>query len=260
VRAETRYGGAKRLLFTLAAVASVTVVAFAFAPTTADARTVIDGAESSAAAPAPAKHVGASHVILRVRFGYSLALRSRPFGPVLGRVGATTRFGSRRALGVLATRRSRWLAVTDPDIGGNRVVWVDARAGGIRYARTPLELDVALGTRTLTVRRNDRVVRRFTVAVGASASPTPTGRFAVTDKLDGARFSASYGCCILALSATQPNLPAGWTGGNRLAIHGAPLGSAFSGAVSSGCVRARERDLRYLMRVIRLGAPVVIRP
>ena len=242
------------------AVASASIAAGALAPSTAVARTVIDGTDSIPDHAPAVQQVAASHVILRVRPGHSLALRSRPFGRVLGRVGATTRFGSRRTLGVVATRRSRWLAVTDPDIGANRLVWVDARAGGIRYVRTPLELEVRLAQGMLTVRRDDRIVRRFAVAVGAPASPTPTGRFAVTDKLAGARFSTVYGCCILALSATQPNLPAGWSGGNRIAIHGAPLGSDFRGAVSSGCVRARELDLRYLMRVVRLGTPVVIRP
>jgi hypothetical protein len=198
-------------------------------------------------------------VIAYVRSGRALALRSRPFGPVVARVGSITRFGSRRALGVVATRRGRWLAVTEAGIGNNRVVWVDAQAGGLRYARTPLQLVVDLSRRTLDVRRGGKLVRRLTVAVGRSDSPTPTGRFSVTDKLNGSAFSASYGCCILALSATQPNLPAGWTGGNRIAIHGT-LSADFGQAVSAGCMHARDTDLRYLMRIVPLGTPVVIRP
>jgi lipoprotein-anchoring transpeptidase ErfK/SrfK len=177
----------------------------------------------------------------------------------VARVGSVTRFGSRRALGVVTTRRGRWLAVTEAGIGNNRVVWVDAQAGGLRYTRTPLQLVVDLSRRTLDVRRKGKVVRRLTVAVGRSGSPTPTGRFSVTDKLNGGAFSASYGCCILALSATQPNLPAGWTGGNRIAIHGT-LSADFGRAASAGCMHARDTDLQYLMRVVPLGTPVVIRP
>jgi hypothetical protein len=201
-----------------------------------------------------------THVIAHVHSGDVVALRSRPFGPVVARVGARTRFGSERALGVVATRRGRWLAVTEPGVAGNRVVWVDARAGGLRYSRTPLELDVDLSDRTLTVRRGPAVLRRVSVGVGAFDSPTPTGRFAVTDKLDGASFSAAYGCCILALSAIQPNLPRGWAGGNRVAIHGTLSSSDFGRAVSAGCVHAPDADLRWLMRVAPLGTPVVIRP
>jgi L,D-transpeptidase catalytic domain len=200
------------------------------------------------------------HVIAQVRPGRVVALRARPFGPVVARVGAVTRFGSRRTLGVVATDRGRWLAVKEPDVDGNHTVWVDASAGGLRYSRTALELDVDLSDRTLTVRRGTAIVRRASVGVGAAGSPTPTGRFAVTDKLDGADFTPSYGCCILALSAIQPNLPRGWTGGDRIAIHGTLSPSDFGQAVSAGCVHARDGDLRWLMRVVPLGTPVVIRP
>ena len=199
------------------------------------------------------------HVIAEVRPGHALALRSRPFGPVLARVGARTPFGSPRALSVVTKRHGRWLAVTEAGVGNNRVVWVDAKSGGLRYAHTRFELDVDLSARILIVRRNGAAVRHLSIGVGRAGSPTPTGTFAVTDKLNGRSYSAAYGCCILALSATQPNLPAGWTGGNRVAIHGTLSASDFGRAVSAGCVHASDSDLRYLMRTVPLGTPVVIR-
>jgi lipoprotein-anchoring transpeptidase ErfK/SrfK len=103
------------------------------------------------------------------------------------------------------------------------------------------------------LRSGQRVLRRASIGVGRPGSPTPTGRFAVTDKLDGAAINPVYGCCILALSAHQTNVPSGWRGGNRIAIHG-----GGTGAVSAGCVHAGETDLRYLMRVVPLGTPVTI--
>lgn len=214
---------------------------------------------AAVAHPQPVRSAPA-HVIAHVRPGGVVALRARPFGPVVARVGAVTSFGSRRTLGVVATERGRWLAVTEPGVEGNRVVWVDARAGGLRYSRTALELDVDLSDRTLTVRRGRSVVRRTTVGVGAVDSPTPTGRFAVTDKLDGADFSPTYGCCILALSAIQPDVPRGWTGGDRIAIHGTRAPGDFGQAVSAGCVHAHDTDLHWLMHNAPLGTPVVIRP
>ncbi len=204
-------------------------------------------------APQPA------HVIAHVRKGSVVALRTRPFGKVLARVGGLTRFGSQRALGVVSSREGRWLAVTEPGVAGNRAVWVDAQAGGLSFSRTALELEVDLSERTLMLRRGASVLRRVSVGVGAFDSPTPTGRFAVTDKLDGRNFSTAYGCCILALSAIQPHLPAGWAGGNRVAIHGTLSSSDYGRAGSAGCVHARDTDLRYLMRMVPLGTPVVIR-
>ena len=115
-------------------------------------------------------------------------------------------------------------------------------------------------TRTLTVRRNDAVIRRAQRRRRSCELTTPTGTFAVTDKLNGGAYSASYGCCILSLSATQPNLPVGWSGGNRVAIHGTLSSSDFGRAVSAGCMHASDSNLRYLMRTVPLGTPVVIRP
>jgi lipoprotein-anchoring transpeptidase ErfK/SrfK len=174
---------------------------------------------------------------------------------VVERLAGKTPFGSARALAVVRTRHGRWLGVTTPELGNHRLGWIDARVGGLRFARTRLELDVDLSARLVVLRRGSRVQRRFSVGVGGPGSPTPTGRFAVTDKLAGGSYSASYGCCILALSATQPHLPAGWGGGNRIAIHGGPTG----GAVSAGCIHAADADLRYLMRLVPPGTPVSIR-
>jgi len=251
-----------RSVYALLSLVLAAAVACAFAPSTAVGRAVLDRPADGWIRQKPSRTAPArpGHVIAHVRPGRALALYSRPFGRVLTRVGPTTRFGSQRAFGVVTTRRGRWLAVTEAGIGNNRVVWVDARAGGLRYARTRLQLDVDLSSRTLVVRRDGVPVRRLSIGVGRPGSPTPTGRFAVTDKLAGSNFSASYGCCILALSAIQPNLPAGWSGGNRIAIHGTLSSTGFGGAVSAGCVHARDPDLRYLMRLVPLGTPVVIRP
>jgi lipoprotein-anchoring transpeptidase ErfK/SrfK len=97
------------------------------------------------------------------------------------------------------------------------------------------------------------------VAVGRPGSETPTGRFAVTDKLRGAGYGPYYGCCILALNAHQPKLPAGWQGGNRIAIHGTNSPGTIGSPASAGCLRAADSDLEVLMRRVPLGTPVFIR-
>jgi hypothetical protein len=210
-----------------------------------------------------AAHVGhgqPGHLIASVRPGRSVALRDRPFGRIIARVGPTTPFGSRRTLGVITTHHGRWLGVTDPASGRDRLVWADARRASLRYSRTRLELKIDLSSRTLNVLRGRAVLRHLSIGVGRLGSPTPPGRFAVTDKLDGRAYGASYGCCILALSAVQPTLPAGWRGGNRIAIHGTRDSGDLGAAVSAGCLHASDHDLRFLMRRIALGTPVVIRP
>jgi hypothetical protein len=208
----------------------------------------------------PAPRADARPLVVHVRAGQTVALRSRPFGRVLRRLDAWTEFGSARSLSVVKTSRGRWLGVTTPELGNGRLGWIDARAHAVRFSRAPVALEVDLSRRELVVRVAGRVSRRMRVGVGRAESPTPTGRFAITDKLPGLDFSPVYGCCILALSGRQPNLPPGWTGGDRLAIHGTANPAGIGRPVSAGCLHASTADLRALMRAAPVGTPVVIHP
>jgi L,D-transpeptidase catalytic domain len=190
----------------------------------------------------------------RVPPGRHVLLRARPEGRVLTTVAARTEFGSPQTLAV-AFRKGDWIAVRSTALGNRRVGWVRARP--LRLVRRPLLLDVDLSKRELVMRDAHGVERRISVAIGAPDTPTPLGRFYVTDKLRGADFGSYYGCCILALSGRQPHLPEGWSGGDRLAIHGSPT-PTWGQAVSNGCLHASEADLRYLMRAVPLGTTVHI--
>jgi hypothetical protein len=208
--------------------------------------------------PDPSQELERNHLVAHVRAGHAVAVRARPNGPVLASLGSRTEFGSSRALSVVRERRGRWLGVTTPQLPNGTLGWVDARSGALRYSHARVELEIDLSRRQLLVRRAAKIARRMPVSIGRSDSPTPTGRFAVTDKLPGPRYSSVYGCCILALSGTQPNLPAEWTGGNRLAIHGTPDEASVGGRSSAGCLHARAGDLRRLMKSVPLGTPVRI--
>jgi lipoprotein-anchoring transpeptidase ErfK/SrfK len=184
------------------------------------------------------------------------ALYARPHGPIVARLSSRTEFGSPQTLGVLR-HRGRWLAVVSTNRPNGSVSWV--RAGAVRITTTRVSLTLDRSRRLLVLKKGDTVLRRMTVGVGRAESPTPTGRFAVTDKLSGYKYGPYYGCCIVALSAHQPHLPAGWTGGDRIAIHGTNAPSSIGVASSAGCPHARDADLRVLMRRVPLGAPVFIR-
>ena len=190
--------------------------------------------------------------------GGEIVVRSRPGGGVVARLGERTEFGSPTTVAVVR-ERGRWLGVVTTQLPNGKLGWVDRRERPLRYSRTRVSLVLDLSARRLVLQRGGRTVRRITVAVGRPGSTTPIGRFAVTDKLSGPAYSAYYGCCILALSAHQPNLPPGWTGGDRIAIHGTNDPSSIGLASSAGCPRASDADLRVLMRSVPLGAPVVVR-
>lgn len=207
-------------------------------------------------APAPSRHPG--FAVLRPARGAEIVLRARPGGRILARLGARTEFGSATTLAV-AKRRGNWLGVVTTHVANGRFGWVNPAESPLRTTRTRINVVLDLSARRLVVRRGDRVLRRMTVGVGRSSSPTPVGRFAVTDKLPGSRYGSYYGCCILALSAHQPNLPPGWTGGDRIAVHGTDDPGSIGVASSAGCPRASDADLRYLLGKVPLGAPVFVR-
>ena len=189
----------------------------------------------------------------------SVPLRSRPNGRLLARAAEErTEFGSRRVMSV-AARRGPWLGVVTTEMPNGELAWVNANHRGLSLRRTRYSLHADLSGRWLELRRGRRVIRRLTVAIGRPGTETPTGRFAVTDKLNGGSFGPYYGCCVLALNGHQPNLPAGWQGGNRLAIHGTNSPGTIGAAASAGCLRAADADLQVLMRRVPLGTPVFIR-
>jgi lipoprotein-anchoring transpeptidase ErfK/SrfK len=170
---------------------------------------------------------------------------------VLARIGPRTAFGSPMRVAIVETS-GEWLAVISAALGNGVRGYV--HRSKVRLVHVPVSLEVDRSARWLRVWRMGRVLRTVRIAVGTLATPTPRGRFAITDKLSNFMPSI-YGCCTLALSGHQTRLAPGWTGGDRLAIH---AGSGIGGAVTNGCLRAAGSDMRYLMELLPLGTQVVV--
>ena len=174
---------------------------------------------------------------------------------MVARLRTRTEFGSAKILGVRA-RRGAWLQVLAPERPNGRDGWIPATA--VRLGSTDVAIYVDRSARRLTLRRGKRVLARFPVAVGRPGTPTPLGRFAVTDRLRSTQADSPYGCCALALSGHQTRLVAGWPGGDRLAIHATPAVYSIGKRASLGCMRASTAALHRLMRIVPQGAPVFI--
>lgn len=192
--------------------------------------------------------------IVWLRRGARVALRTAPGGKLVKKLGWRTRYGSRTVLSVFS-HRGRWAGVPTSLLPDGQLGWVKLDASKLRSGWTTFSIDIDLSTYTGQLRLHNKVLRSFTVTIGAPSSPTPTGRFAITDTFRG-NLNPAYGCCALATTATQPNLPSGWLGGRTIAIHGTygPLGVAES----HGCVRAPNAVVNTLVNRVPLGAPVVI--
>ena len=225
------------------------VAAFAVAATVLAASAVESRSPARASTPSTLYSVGSE---VAVPHGGLLLLHAAPGSQrVLARVGARTVFGSPVRLAVVGAS-GEWLAVISAALG-NRVRGFVHRSK-VSLVHDPFSIEVDLSSRSLRVWQMGQVLRRFGVGVGTPATPTPRGRFAITDKLSNF-WPSFYGCCALALSGRQTRLARGWTGGDRLAIH---AGRGIGGAVSNGCLRAAEADMRQLTAILPLGTQVVV--
>ena len=157
---------------------------------------------------------------------------------------------------VMAVGKSgRYGKVTVPWSPTHRVGWIDMR--GLARTRTRYEVVASISRRTLSVYRAGRRMFTASMTVGTPSSPTPPGRYFVTDRSPW-NPSSSFGSFIFGLSGVQTNLPSGWGGGNLLAIHGTNNPSSIGHAASAGCLRVSRATLERLERVLVLGAPVII--
>jgi lipoprotein-anchoring transpeptidase ErfK/SrfK len=183
------------------------------------------------------------------------ALRRSPRGGVIGAVGPHTAFGSPQVLAVLGVSRG-WAHVLHPSAPDGSGAWIAVRNVRLRPAAWTIEVD--LSKRRARLLRDGRLFRAFTVGIGAPATPTPTGTFGVTDKLSAGPASSYYGCCVLALSGHQPNVPQHWAGGDRLAFHGTDRPATIGAAATLGCLHTDDATMRALVSRVPLGATVVI--
>ncbi len=219
---------------------------------------------TAASSPAPERdpelalnHPANSYPVIWLRKGVRVEMRTEPGGGELVEVvDQSTEFKSPTTFGVVE-RQGKWAGVTTPKLANNELGWIELDRKRLHAGWTRTSITVDLSERRAELSEGGKIVKSFAVTVGAPESQTPTGRFAVTDTFRGNLDQSAYGCCALALSANQPDLPSGWIGGSRIAIHG--TAGALGVAESSGCVRAADADVDELVSKVPLGTPVFIR-
>jgi lipoprotein-anchoring transpeptidase ErfK/SrfK len=130
----------------------------------------------------------------------------------------------------------------------------------LRFNRTSLRIVIDQSARTLTLYRAGHRVLRTTVAIGTPATPTPNGRFAVAERILTHTPGAFLGPVVMPLTGYSNTLNEYAGGNGRVAIHGTSLPELLGTRASHGCIRVANRDIVRLSRLVRPGAPVLIRP
>lgn len=179
--------------------------------------------------------------------------------PVVGAVAGNSRYYHvPLVIWVEATNASGdWGKVQLPYAWPRTDGWI--RLGGLRRETTSITVTVDVSAHRVDVFKGGRLLFHVTGATGSAYSPTPAGDYVVTDRVPFWPGSA-LGSFAFGISGIQPRLPAGWSGGDQLAIHGTNDPSSIGRSVSAGCVRVSEWSLQHLEPLLRLGTPVLIRP
>jgi lipoprotein-anchoring transpeptidase ErfK/SrfK len=134
--------------------------------------------------------------------------------------------------------------------------WVPARQVAVAKVFTRIVVD--LSEKKVTLYRDGKRVLTSRAAIGAPATPTPTGRFYVNQRLIPSEQGGPFGPGAVGVSAFS-NVLTGWTQGGPVAIHGTNAPWSIGKAVSNGCIRIPNAALRRLFHQAFNGTPVLIR-
>jgi lipoprotein-anchoring transpeptidase ErfK/SrfK len=152
-----------------------------------------------------------------------------------------------------------WLRVALPDRPNGSTGWI--REDFVRLATSRWRVTINRESHLVTVYSNGRKQRSFTSVLGAPATPTPRGLYAVYEKLAQPNPKGFLGPWALHLTAFSEVLLNYGGGPGRVAIHGRdgtsladPLGSSRS----HGCIRVDDANIIWMARVVPLGTPVLI--
>jgi lipoprotein-anchoring transpeptidase ErfK/SrfK len=159
-------------------------------------------------------------------------------------------------LGAKGKRAARWYRVLLPSRPNGAAAWLPAWA--VKVTATPIRIRVNLTSRVLELINAGRIIQTWTVAVGTTVNPTPTGHFAVSEIVPQPDPNGFFGPYIIALTAHSPGLSEFDGGDGRVALHGTSLPNLLGERVSHGCVRMPNVAAAYLAGVVPPGAPVDI--
>lgn len=169
--------------------------------------------------------------------------------------GHATVFGVRRAV-LDQECEIVWYRVALPTWPNGSEGYVNAEHVSLYRVRTRIVID--LSQRRLILYRRGAPATRATVAIGSPATPTPTGRFYVDQRLIPGNKRGPWGPAAIGVSARSEVLR-DWPQGGPIAIHGTNDPSSIGRAVSNGCLRLPNPTLRRLFAVTDAGTPVIIR-
>ena len=154
----------------------------------------------------------------------------------------------------LDAKKRPWLQIRIPRRPNGSKGWVPRYALRMRVRTTSLEIDKgALKARLFD---EGREVWTASIGIGGAATPTPSGRYWIRERLPNLGGNAAYG--PLAFGTAAYSRLSEWPGGGVIGIHGTNAPSLIPGRPSHGCIRVRNDKIMSLDRLMPVGTPVWI--
>jgi lipoprotein-anchoring transpeptidase ErfK/SrfK len=128
--------------------------------------------------------------------------------------------------------------------------------------RTETRLLLNLKKRRVFVDQAQKITASYPVAIGRRGFPTPTGEFRVIQMVREPVWEHPF---TGQLVPSRKNNPLGvlwlgfWTdGANFIVFHGTNPENLIGRAVSHGCVRMRDQDIKALLEKVQIGTSVIV--
>lgn len=134
---------------------------------------------------------------------------------------------------------------------------ISARAE-VAENETQRKIIISIPDRKLAMMEGGKVLKIYSVAVGASTTPSPSGQFSVVQRLVKPTYYHSG-----KVIEPGPRNPLGtrWMGLSLkgYGIHGTNAPTSIGKAASHGCIRMAKADLEELFELVKVGDRVEIR-
>lgn len=134
-----------------------------------------------------------------------------------------------------------------------------------RFLPEQLKLILKLRERRVYLYKDEEVAASYPVAVGKRGWETPTGTFKILHKVKNPVWENPFNGYVIPAGANNPLgdrlivfAPMGKEG--YVGFHGTTNESLIGQAVSHGCVRMKNNDIRALFEQVNVGTPVVVVP
>lgn len=157
---------------------------------------------------------------------------------------------------VVLENQGEWMKVLITARPNHTTGWI--KADDVTIAATDYRMELDLSTYHLKVFKGAELFIESDVVIGKDSTPTPLGRFFVTEKIKNQSDRGVYGAWILPTNGYSEVLDTFDGGLPQVAFHGTNQPELIGTKASNGCVRLPNDVVSKIAEAIPAGTPIDI--